>query len=136
MMVPIKFIPYFQQGAIQQRATPNLPDMSLNLTSERKIKTPDDPLFPCLKTSSTHETALKFIFSSSVPPNPPFDSLRMSCRGLTKRGTFHTVKESTLFFIENVLTEVTTSPLYLFGRDASQFCPDIQTQQLTGREIK
>lgn len=50
MMVPIKFIPYFQQGAIQQRATPNLPDMSLNLTSERKIRLLTTHYFLALKT--------------------------------------------------------------------------------------
>jgi len=50
----------------------------------------------------------------------------------------NTVEEqrSTLLFTKNVSAEATTSPLYLFGRHASQFSPDIQTQQPTGREIQ
>lgn len=38
MMTPFKLFPYFQQNAIQQRAAPSLPDTSLNLTSERKMR--------------------------------------------------------------------------------------------------
>lgn len=38
MMVPLKSTPDFQQGAKQQKPTPTLSKMSLNLTFKRKVR--------------------------------------------------------------------------------------------------
>lgn len=48
----------------------------------------------CLKTSLSHEIALKFIFFIFYSTQThSFNSLRMSHGGLTKRGLLQTVKD-------------------------------------------